>query len=89
MIRKLHGSILVMTEKFYQDKSEIAKIYYTRMFKQLHDDIIEYIGIMNNVDEVRTIISSALDIFEEKLHGIINSRILERKGEISNEDEVN
>jgi hypothetical protein len=72
--------IYQINDEIYGENGEISKIYYTRLFKQLHDDVMEYIAATHDIQEAKHLISTTLDIFEDKLHLIAsNTKLFEGK----------
>jgi hypothetical protein len=72
--------IYQINDEIYGEDGEISKNYYARLFKQLHDDVMEYIAAIHDIQEIKSVISTALDIFEDKLQTIAsNTKLFEGK----------
>jgi hypothetical protein len=69
-----------INDEIYGEDGEVSKIYYTRLFKQLHDDVMEYIAAITDITEAQQLVSTTLDVFEDKLQTIAsNTKLFEGK----------
>lgn len=57
-----------ITDEIYKDNdNNMSRVYYTHCFKLLKDDITEYITSIKDMETAKGLISSLLDIYEDKL----------------------
>jgi len=68
--------------------NDIPNAYFDRLFRQMHEDIIDHAAIIENVQDFRELCSTTLDLFEDKIHIMSNHIDTEGKENRDGEDEA-